>query len=80
MAKRIPCYGKAGKCEEKATLSLQGFAPANVAWQRQFYCGGCAGRVIKLRAKLIKRHGINVVIRPITERDRATIRPRKRKD
>lgn len=80
MAKRIPCAGKAGACENRAALSVQAFGRAGGAWTQQFYCTRCAGRIIRLRGKLIKRHNLNVVVRPITDRDRVTVRARKRKD
>lgn len=68
MAKKIPCAGDGGRCDERATLSIQAFGESG--WAQKLYCDKHAGRVIRLRGKLVRKYALNVVVRPITDRDR----------
>lgn len=64
------------KCEKRATLYLHAFG--GKAWQG-VYCPRHAGRIIRIRSKMIKKYGQNVVVRPVTERDKEQWRKSKRK-
>lgn len=64
MAKSIRCQGY--ECADKAVLYLHAFG--GKSWTG-YYCPKHAGRIIRIRTKLINKYRQNVVVRPITERD-----------
>lgn len=74
MSKRIGCQGH--ECVDRAVLRVVAFG--GKSWSG-FYCAKHAGRIIKLRTPLIKKYKQNVVIRLISDRDRAALSARKRK-
>ncbi len=73
----MKCQGY--ECEKKATLSV--LAHGDKGWVA-VYCDKCAGRTIRLRAPMIRRHRQNVTVRMITNLDKrihAEARAKKRK-
>ena len=58
-------------CDEKATLYVHAWGERS--WSG-YHCDKHAGRLIKLRAKLIRRYKQNVTIRSISKMDRDKMR------
>lgn len=67
--------GTADACESKASMYVM--ARGGKSWDG-YFCAKHATAIVKLRMRLIKKYNQNVVLRPISEWDRARRRESRR--